>query len=243
MKVIPVVDVLNGIAVHAVKGRRQAYQPLKSILCNSAKPLEVSSTFETLGFKELYIADLDAIMRNGTNAFLLKEIAQQTGLKLMVDAGVKDLQGVTGVLENEASMAIIGTETLSDINVVKEAVKRFGSEKIVVSLDLINGEVLSASDQAKSLTATELARLIQDLGAGQLIVLDLARVGSGDGVNVSLVQEMRKGLGIKICVGGGVRGIEDLKMLNAIGVEGVLVASSLHSGRVSILELQREGFV
>ncbi|HKM59743.1 MAG TPA: HisA/HisF-related TIM barrel protein, partial [Candidatus Bathyarchaeia archaeon] len=61
MKVIPVIDILNGIVVHAVRGKRREYQPLQSSICNSIEPLEIAKTFKTLGFSELYIADLDAI--------------------------------------------------------------------------------------------------------------------------------------------------------------------------------------
>ena len=92
MKVIPVIDILNGIVVHGVRGKRSEYQPLQSILCYSVEPLEVAKTFKTLGFSELYIADLDAIIDGSVNFQVFKRIAEETGLKLMVDAGVTDLE-------------------------------------------------------------------------------------------------------------------------------------------------------
>ena len=88
MKVIPVIDILNGIVVHAVRGKRREYQPLQSILCKSVEPLEVAKAFKALGFSELYIADLDAITGGSVNFQVFKRIAKETGLKLMVDAGV-----------------------------------------------------------------------------------------------------------------------------------------------------------
>ena len=63
LKVIPVIDILDGLVVHAIRGRRQEYQPLKSSLCNSVDPIEVAKAFKTLGFNELYIADLDGITK------------------------------------------------------------------------------------------------------------------------------------------------------------------------------------
>ena len=67
MKIIPVIDVLNGIAVHGIQGERKQYKPLKSLLCRSFKPTEIAYAFELLGFDSLYLADLDAILGKSTN--------------------------------------------------------------------------------------------------------------------------------------------------------------------------------
>ncbi|HLN90033.1 MAG TPA: HisA/HisF-related TIM barrel protein, partial [Candidatus Binatia bacterium] len=67
MKVIPVIDILNKVVVHAVKGKRNEYKPIQSILCRSVEPLEVAKAFRTLGFSEVYVADLDAIISCSTN--------------------------------------------------------------------------------------------------------------------------------------------------------------------------------
>ncbi|HYA77105.1 MAG TPA: HisA/HisF-related TIM barrel protein, partial [Verrucomicrobiae bacterium] len=125
MKVIPVIDVLNGIVVHATRGKRQEYQPLQSTLCKSVEPLEVAKTFKTLGFGELYIADLDAITRGSVNLQAFKRIVKETKLKLMVDAGVTDLETVGNLLDCGVSKVIVGTETLSSKNFVNEAVGLF----------------------------------------------------------------------------------------------------------------------
>jgi len=92
LKVIPVIDILKGVAVHAVRGKRSEYQPLKSVLCKSADPLRVASAFKALGFSELYVADLDAIMGGHPYFAVLKQIADTAGLSLMVDAGIADLE-------------------------------------------------------------------------------------------------------------------------------------------------------
>jgi uncharacterized protein related to proFAR isomerase len=80
LKVIPVIDVLDGLAVNAVRGRRQEYQPLNSTLCNSFEPIVVAKAFKTLGFNELYIADLDGIMKGKVSFQILKQIVDETAL-------------------------------------------------------------------------------------------------------------------------------------------------------------------
>ena len=100
MKVIPVIDILNGIVVHAVRGKRSEYKPLESILFKSVEPVEVAKAFKTLGFSELYVADLDAIIDCSTNFEVFKHMAEETGLHLMVDAGVTNIERAQKLLGN-----------------------------------------------------------------------------------------------------------------------------------------------
>lgn len=243
MDIIPVIDLLNGVAVHAVRGKRKDYQPLKSVLCNSAEPLAVALAFKACGFKELYIADLDAILGKGNNLQGLKEIATKTGLELMVDAGVADLDHVQEVLQSGALKVIVGTETLLNLTFVGDAIARFGTDKIVVSLDLLNGHVLSKSKQTQAMKPLMLAGELEKLGVGRLIVLDLARVGSAEGVNVQFLEELQRRVNVKLLVGGGVRDVKDLLALEKAGVSGVLLATALHSGRIALADLNRVGLL
>ncbi len=142
MKIIPVIDILNGKVVHAVKGQRHNYQPLESILFKSTEPLEVAKGFKALGFSELYVADLDAIIDCSTDFWFLKHIVEETGLRLMVDAGVTSIDRAQKLFESNVSKLIIGTETLQNKNFVAQAVEIFGSDRVVVSLDLKGDKVL-----------------------------------------------------------------------------------------------------
>jgi phosphoribosylformimino-5-aminoimidazole carboxamide ribotide isomerase len=239
LKVIPVIDVLNGIVVHAVRGKRQEYQPLQSILCTSVEPLEVAKTFKTLGFGELYIADLDAITCGSVNFQAFKRIVKETKLKLMVDAGVTNLETVRNLLDCGVSKVIIGTETLSSKNFVNEAVGLFGSKRVIVSLDLKGDKVLGTFGFTNIKNATYLLREFNEMGVSGVIVLDLTRVGSCEGVNVVFLKEALDVLSIDVYVGGGVRDINDLVELKELGVSGVLVATALHSGKISVEKLKQ----
>ena len=243
MKIIPVIDVLNGVAVHAVRGRRKEYQPLKSILCTSTDPVDVAAALNALGFGELYMADLDAITGGHPNFSLFKRIADKTGLRLMVDAGITSLKTAEEMLGNGVSKVIIGTETLPSASFVAEAVKSFGSEKVMVSLDLMDGQVLSKFDQRTLSEPMALLREFQDMGVSQIIVLDLARVGSEEGVNTQFLKEVVRTIKAKVFVGGGVRDVKDLVKLKDLGVFGILVATALHSGKISPKELKQAGFL
>jgi phosphoribosylformimino-5-aminoimidazole carboxamide ribotide isomerase len=243
LKVIPVIDVLNGVAVHAVRGRRKEYQPLKSVLCMSADPVEVAKALAGFGFSELYVADLDAIMGGKTNFSFYRQVADETGLELMVDAGVADISRAEKIVENCVSKVVIGTETLLDVNFIREAVEALGKGKVVVSLDIMDGKVLDKLNSAGKLQPMDLLRAVQKMGVNQVILLDLSRVGSGEGVNMPLLKEALKYLNIKVFVGGGIRDLRDLVALKDLGVSGVLLATALHTGKISPDELKRQGLL
>jgi len=243
LRIIPVIDILDGIVVHAVKGQRSKYQPLKSQICNSTDPLKVALAFREFDFKSLYIADLNAIMRKGNNSAAIKEIATRTGLELMVDSGTNRLQQIQELIDNKISKVIIGTETLLTINFVKEAISSFGTDKLVLSLDLKNGKVLGKFENANSLDSIMLAKKLEELQVSEVIVLDLARVGSQEGVDFDLLKDMRENLKLKLLVGGGVRDMDDLLKLKNIAINGVLLATSLHAGLITIETLRSTGLL
>jgi phosphoribosylformimino-5-aminoimidazole carboxamide ribotide isomerase len=243
VKIIPVIDVLGGRVVHAVRGRRKEYQPLKSNLCASTDPVDVAEALKALGFGELYVADLDAITGGQANFSIFKNIADKTGLELMVDAGIDTLKKAESVLESHVSKVIIGTETLPSASLVAEAIRLFGSEKIMVSLDLMGNRVISGFELGTLKDPMALLREFQEAGVSQVIVLDLARVGSGEGVNVPFLREVLRNIKVNVYVGGGVRDIKDLVELKGVGVFGVLVATALHSGKISLKELKQAGLL
>jgi phosphoribosylformimino-5-aminoimidazole carboxamide ribotide isomerase len=147
------------------------------------------------------------------------------------------------VLRSHVSKVIIGTETLQNISFIEKAVKSLGRERIVVSLDLKGENVISGFELDKFSNPLDLLREFQGMGVDQVIVLDLARVGSSEGVNMPLLKEVLKNRKVKVFVGGGVRDIKDLVELQNIGVFGVLIATALHSERISLEELRRAGLL
>jgi phosphoribosylformimino-5-aminoimidazole carboxamide ribotide isomerase len=243
LKVIPVIDILNGKVVHAVRGKRSEYQPLQSSLTDSVEPLRVAKTFEAFGFSWLYVADLDAIIDCSADFQVFKRIADETGLRLMVDAGVTAMERAQSLLGTGVSKLVVGTETLQNEGFVGEAVRVFGSERVVVSLDLKGDRVLVGHGFDGCTEAMGLLGEFKNLGVSQVIVLDLERVGSGEGVNVDFLKKVLRDSAMDVFVGGGVRNMIDLVELQRVGVSGVLVASALHSGKISVEELRRTGML
>ncbi len=237
MKVIPVIDILNGTAVHAVRGKRNEYQPLKSILCSSPDPLEVACVIRSLGFRELYVADLDGIINQATNYQIIQDMIKKTGLKLMVDSGVTSLEAAQKLLDLGVSKIILGTETLTHKDFISEALWEAGSNSVMVSLDMKNGAVLGLNGVQDAL---ELLGEFEDMGVAEFIILDLTRVGSKEGIDTEFLKKIMQQARSRIYVGGGVRDIADLIELENLGVTGVLLATALHEGKIQVDTLKRE---
>jgi len=242
MKIIPVIDVLNAIAVHGIRGERKRYQPLKSSLCKSANPLDIALTFESLGFDSLYFADLDAILGKSVNFNIYRQIMTKTSLDLMVDAGIADITKAE-VLATNVSKIVIGTETLSSLDFVSQAVRAFGEDKVVVSIDQKGGKLLSASEAIASMDAVSFAQKLASLGVRQIILLDLDRVGTEHGINLTALRNILEKTGVEVLVGGGIRSLQELEELRNLGVSGALVATVLHNGKVTVDELKSASFL
>jgi len=243
MKVIPVLDILGRQAVHAVRGRRDEYHPMRSVLSESAKPLDIARAFRKFGFEELYVADLDAILGKSSNVGLLRRIKAETDLSIMVDAGVSDLRSAERLFKSGISEVILGSETLRRLDFVGDAITRFGEDRVIASLDLIRGRVVARSESINSMNPLMFATMLEEMGVRKIIVLDLQNVGSREGVELQVPKQILRKLELKVITGGGVRHIRDLKKLKEIGVSGALVATVLHTGILSQTELRSAGFL
>jgi phosphoribosylformimino-5-aminoimidazole carboxamide ribotide isomerase len=200
-------------------------------------------TFESLGFDSLYLADLDSILGKPINFALYQRIKTKTNLDFMVDAGVTEVAKAEKLLNAGVSKIVIGTETLRGLDFVNQAVKFFGENRVVVSIDLKKGEVMSVSEDIRSMNAIRIAQTLEEIGVSQIILLDLDRVGTGRGANVKVLKEVLKKTEARVLIGGGIRGLQELEELRKLGVSGALVASALHNGKLKVGELKSAGFM
>jgi phosphoribosylformimino-5-aminoimidazole carboxamide ribotide isomerase len=236
MRVIPVIDLKGGAAVHAVRGDRERYRPLHSRIVEGSDPVEVARAVRArFGLEEFYVADLDAIAGEPGSPGVLAALAREA--RLMVDAGAATPAAVAGLLALGAARVVIGTETLPGADAFARLRAELPDAPLVLSLDLRDGRVLSPDGVlASNPPADALARLA-DAGATEALVLDLARVGSAAGPDVALIGALHaRRPDIALLAGGGVRHASDLRALAAAGASGALVATALHSGTLQVLD-------
>lgn len=236
MQILPVLDLMKGQIVRGVAGRREQYRPIVSQLTTSTQPVAVAIALQKhFGFNEFYLADLDAIRDGEPNLGVYREL-QMEGFRLWIDAGVRTRHSLILKLLIVAKVAniIIALESIEHPDDVRSIVGRIGAERAVFSLDLKNGKSLGRGAWEADDPLAIARRAIDGAGIRRLIVLDLARVGVGEGVGTEeLCARIKKEHPtVELIAGGGVRGFDDLNRLEANGVDWALVASALHDGRL-----------
>lgn len=239
MLVIPVLDLLNGVVVRGVGGRRDEYRPVESVLTSSAQPLDVARAFrERLNLTTLYVADLDGILRQQPNDGMHRQLVDD-GFELWIDAGVRSLNDANRLLNAGAAKVIVGLETVPDARLLAALVAEFGASRIVFSLDLQAGRPMLGHSDWPDSSPLGIAQTVVSLGLTQLIVLDLASVGEQRGPStIALCDAIRRfAPEASLITGGGARNAYDLKLLQAAGIDGVLLATALHNGAIGFAEL------
>lgn len=227
IKKIPVLDLKDGQAVSGKSGLRDTYQPLQTVFAPSANPVEIAQGLKLNGADELYIADLDLIESNGHNINDIKMV--NTIIPVILDAGVKNAEGFSFFLDY-AFKLIVPTETLESLDELYEIFEKYPKERIIISVDVKDNELFCKN---LDLTLNEFKDILIDIGASQIILLDISSVGTNNGYNKELLDEFKD---LKDCliIGGGLNK-ESIDELERLGIKKVLVGTSLHSGEISII--------
>ncbi len=243
MRIIPVIDLMRGDVVRGVGGKRDQYQPIRSLLCEGSSPQAIGDAFRRLGFGEAYLADLDAI-GGAEPDWSAYDVLLDCGLRLWVDAGAAAAEHVAALASyrhggRALDSLIVGLESLADDRDLPPIINSVGPSRLVFSLDLRAGVPITRSPRWQSLRAEAIADGAVEAGIRRMIVLDLARVGVDEGVGtLPLCRHLRQKLpSLEITSGGGVRSFDDLRLLSDAGCDAALVASALHDGRIVATQL------
>jgi phosphoribosylformimino-5-aminoimidazole carboxamide ribotide isomerase len=237
VRVIGVLDLRRGLAVHARGGERARYAPVArvaGVAVPEGDPFAVARHYlDALGVRELYAADLDAIVEGAPQAALARGLAA-LGAPLWLDAAVTTPGAARDAVALGAARVVVGLETLARLDALAPIADAVGGARVALSVDLRAGVLLArAAVLDRGARPEDVAAAAADSGVGAVIVLDLARVGSGRGVDLDLLARVRRAVpGVALLAGGGVRDAADLGRLADAGCDGALVASALHDGRI-----------
>lgn len=228
IKKIPVIDLKQHQAVSGKSGMRDTYQLLNTVFAKSASPVEIAQGLKLNGADEMYIADLDLIESKGHNINEIKMV--NTILPVMFDGGVKNCEAFEFFLDY-AYKVIVPTETLESIEEMEKIFEKYPKERIVVSIDTKNNELLA---NHLDMTLSELKDVLIRLDSNEIILLDISSVGTEKGYNEKLLNEFSE-LKEKLIIAGGVNK-DSLSELESLGIKKVLIGTSLHSGEVKLLD-------
>ncbi|MGF6605438.1 phosphoribosylformimino-5-aminoimidazole carboxamide ribotide isomerase [Paraburkholderia sp. WSM4175] len=241
MQVIPVLDLLDGQVVRAVRGERSAYRPIQSRLVATSDPLATArALLEASGARTLYIADLGAILQRGAHASTLAALrAALPGIELWLDAGFADYASMRALFERiddaidqhdspaagshlATLVPVFGSETLRDIHAL-HAAQRAGLAPIL-SLDHRAGELLAAPALDRS----------SAWWPSRVIAMTLDQVGSYAGPDLATFERVRAQAAAHTTLigAGGIRNRDDLAAAAGTGASAWLVASALHDRQI-----------
>lgn len=228
IKKIPVIDLKQHQAVSGKSGMRDTYTPLRTVFAPSSNPVEIAQGLKLNGADEMYIADLDLIESQGHNVDDIKMV--NTILPVMFDGGVKNLEGFEFFLDY-AYKIIVPTETLESIDEMRKIFEKYPKERIVVSVDVKNNELLAKN---LNLNLSEFKDILKELDPNEIILLDITGVGTEKGYNKELLDQFEE-LKDKLIIAGGLNK-DSLGELESLGIKKVLIGTSLHSGEVKLLD-------
>lgn len=232
MRLYPAIDIKNGQCVRL----RQGVFEDTTVYAN--EPYQVAKKFEAEGAKFLHIVDLDgALLGTAANDAALSKILEAVSIPVEIGGGIRTMQDVEHRLNMGVSRVILGTRAVESPDFVKEAVKRFGTEKIVVGIDAKDGMVaIKGWETISNKDAVTLALSMKDLGVKTIIYTDISKDGMLCGPNFVQTARMVEITGMDIVASGGVSCMNDLVKLETIGVEGAILGKAIYEKRVDLAE-------
>lgn len=238
-RIIPVIDILNSKAVHAIKGERTKYKPLISELFKSSDPIEIIKILNhKYNFNEIYLADLDAIIKKIPNYEIISKVTKVKNLKLILDPGIVKSEDILKFSRFNLKKLILGLETINSFDVIRDSLKIFGIDKIVISVDMFKGKIITKIRDLVNESLLNTIIKLNNLGVRELILLDLFRVGQKLGGIPPLYLKIRDAFDGDILVGGGIKNFNDLTNYNRENFSGVLIATALYDGSINIEKLK-----
>jgi phosphoribosylformimino-5-aminoimidazole carboxamide ribotide isomerase len=232
MQIVPVIDLMQGQVVRAVRGDRRAYRPIVSQLCGSSDPVTVAQALcRHVQSQRLYAADLDALMSGAVQTQAIAALLRGLpALELWLDAGFVDARALAalhaglGTALVRRVVPVFGSESLRSATELAALVAR-GRDGWILSLDRRDGQRLDAAGCWDS----------PQHWPARVIVMTLERVGADNGPDLQTLRDVRARApaNTTLCGAGGIRDAGDLQAAAAAGAAGWLVASALHDGRLA----------
>ena len=229
MIILPAIDIKDGNCVRLFKGD---YATVEKV-CES--PYIAAQRFKKAGAEWMHMVDLDGA-KDGklTNADLIIDVAKQSGMKVEVGGGIRDLNAVEYYLTRGIDKVILGSAAVKNPSFVIEAVKSFG-DKIVVGIDAKNGMVCAEGwiDESE-IHYIELAKKMEQIGVQQLVFTDIYQDGTLAGPNLKQLDDLVHEVSCKVVASGGVAVLKDIINLSELNVYGAICGKAIYTGDLDL---------
>lgn len=238
-KIIPCLDIKEGKVVKGVN-----FSNIKEV----SSPVSLAKLYNDSGADELAFYDITASVENRVLfTKVLKEVREVISIPLIVGGGIKTIKDIEQVLKYGADKVSINTGAIYNPNLILEASKLFGRQRVVLSVDIkqVDGQYYvftKGGSESTGIEAIQWIKECEELGAGEVVVNSIDTDGVKQGYDLKLLAAVCDAVSIPVIASGGAGSIKDfVKLFNSLPkVAGGLAASVFHFGIVNIKDLKKQ---
>jgi len=230
MKIIPAIDLMNGQVVRLYKGDPKQ----KTVYSND--PVKIAKKWEADGADMLHIVDLDATLGIGSNLPIIKKILKEISIPVEVAGGLRDELLILDVAKI-SSRIVIGTFAFKNKELLKKLLVSLGSEKVVISVDHKDGEIVIHGWQDK--TGIKLIESITEflaMGFTEFLLTNVNRDGTMQGPDLEFLEQACNLDKSNVIASGGISNVHDVKDVKEKNAFGVILGKALYENKITIEE-------
>ena len=231
MRVIAAIDIMSGYVVRLVKGN-----PANKVVY-SDDPVRIAMKWQAAGADMLHIVDLDATLQTGKiNAEIISKIIRTVSIPVEVAGGIRTPDIVNEIFNKNAARVVIGTMAYHELDSLKKIIKKYGGNKIVISIDQSNGMVMiNGWRESSGSSVTEAIHLFTAIGVREFLLTSIDRDGTLDGPDVKTLSCIASSFAnTKIIASGGISSLEDIIRVRIAGCSSVILGKALYEHKLSI---------
>jgi len=236
LTIIPAIDIIDGKCVRLSKGDYSK----KTIYNND--PLEVAKEFEDHGLTRLHLVDLDGAKgQHVVNWKVLEKIVSKTNLVVDFGGGIKGNCDLDIVFECGAAMVTVGSVAVKDSDLFFSWLQKYGAEKIILGADVTGLDVSIGGWLENS--GIDIFKFIDEYlqkGVRQVLCTDISKDGMLEGTSMELYKEiLLRNNDMALIASGGITTIDELYVLDQMGVSGAIIGKALYEGKISLIDLKK----
>jgi phosphoribosylformimino-5-aminoimidazole carboxamide ribotide isomerase len=233
MKIIPAIDLMDGQVVRLYKG-----DP-KQKTVYSDNPIEIAKKWEANGADMLHIVDLDATLGIGSNLEMIKKILEEISIPVEVAGGLRNESLVLDVIKI-SNRIVLGTLAFKDKELLKKLLLSLGPEKIVISVDHMDGEIVIHGWQDKTgIKLIDAIKEFLEMGFTEFLLTNVSKDGTMEGPDLEFLEQACNLEKTNIIASGGISNIEDVSNVKKKNAFGVILGKALYENRISIEETKK----
>lgn len=233
MKIIPAIDLMNGQVVRLYKG-----DPNQKTVYGD-NPIEVAKKWESNGADMLHLVDLDATLGMGSNLLLIKKIIKEISIPIQVAGGLRE-ELVIVDMAKISNRVVLGTLAFKDKPTLKKLLSNLGSQKIVISVDHKDGEIVINGWQKR--TGIKLIEAMQEfiaMGFSEFLLTNVSHDGTLEGPDLKFLEQACQLNNVNVIASGGISNITDIKNVKQKNAFGVILGKALYENKISIEEAKK----